>query len=797
MTFIHGYLLAGLVLVGVPILVHLIMKQKPRLLAFPAFRFLRQTHLINRRKLMLQHWLLMLLRMVLIAALVLALTRPRLAGEWFSRSFRAWVGAGVDRPVSAVFVFDTSYSMDYRENSQSRLDLARLHALGLYREMAEGSRVAVLDTGDDETEEDWMTTPSQVRGRLTNLRLRPVLIPLTRQIDRARRMLQQEAKEENAPMPLLYIFSDRTRTSWDSEPLRDFHKDDDPNNPITVVYVDVGADKPEDISIESIKVEPATVLPGKPIQVRVAVRATGRSYNDYVACQLEGDLSPLPRRVQVKLEPGQSKVVSFELHAPQRDPGASDNVPYQAFGQLSARLITPDNRPFVDALAFNNTVFATFLIRDDTRRLGRKVLTLVDSPGDKQDYPPYIAWEMAFKARVKTKSPKAFDCDIRTMAEAQKMTAKDLERYRVVCLFEAFPPVADPLWDKLKAYVQSGGGLVLVPGGEEWEKGQALQNFNEAASKHDLLPAKLRNLITLPVEKGITLVPFDTLQHPLMLPFREWIRSANPDFSKDKAAPVVNRFWLVEPTEKEGVIVSYDTTVSNDNQRVHRPPALVEKSLDRGRVVLFTVPLDWSRRFDNNRRRWHNYWDSSFGMILVNELASYLAGDASTQELDFWAGQSVAVPLPPETQARTAFKLDSPDPELSDSERTVQAPKATGEAGTVSLPQAAYPGNYRLLDRRDQAVAAFSLNIRPEESQLAQMEESEIEAVLGPGSVLKASGDVKLADTMQANKPAPLELLPLLMVLVLLALTLEGCLANRFYRGEQVVGPDPANRSRT
>jgi hypothetical protein len=45
---------------------------------------------------------------------------------------------------------------------------------------------------------------------------------------------------------------------------------------------------------------------------------------------------------------------------------------------------------------------------------------------------------------------------------------------------------------------------------------------------------------------------------------------------------------------------------------------------------------------------------------------------------------------------------------------------------------------------------------------------------------------------MEGNKPAPIELVPLLMVLVLLSLTFEGSLANRFYRREQPVGGEPA-----
>src|SRR5437016_10840861 len=100
MTFIHGYLLGGLILVGVPILLHLIMRQKPKQLPFPAFRFLRQKARINQRKIRLQHILLLALRMLLIAALCLALARPRLASS--SILF------GGEQAVAAVFIFDTS-----------------------------------------------------------------------------------------------------------------------------------------------------------------------------------------------------------------------------------------------------------------------------------------------------------------------------------------------------------------------------------------------------------------------------------------------------------------------------------------------------------------------------------------------------------------------------------------------------------------------------------------------------------------------------------------------------------------
>ena len=54
MTFVYPLLLSGLALIGIPILVHLIMRQKPNHLLFPAVRFLLARHRTNQRKLQLR-----------------------------------------------------------------------------------------------------------------------------------------------------------------------------------------------------------------------------------------------------------------------------------------------------------------------------------------------------------------------------------------------------------------------------------------------------------------------------------------------------------------------------------------------------------------------------------------------------------------------------------------------------------------------------------------------------------------------------------------------------------------------
>jgi hypothetical protein len=62
MAFINISLLAGGLLVCVPVVLHLIMRQRPKQLIFPALRFIQQRRVANQRKLQLRHWLLLGLR---------------------------------------------------------------------------------------------------------------------------------------------------------------------------------------------------------------------------------------------------------------------------------------------------------------------------------------------------------------------------------------------------------------------------------------------------------------------------------------------------------------------------------------------------------------------------------------------------------------------------------------------------------------------------------------------------------------------------------------------------------------
>jgi hypothetical protein len=740
MTFIHGYLLGGLLLAGVPVLLHLIMRQKPRHLPFPAFRFLRQRQRINRRKLRLQHLLLLLLRMGIIAALCMALARPRVAAERVAALFTG------ERPVAAVFLFDTSASMEYSAAGRARLEEAKQRARELLDEMDGNSQIAILDSAEDAGEggTDWFS-PALAQAHIENLHVRPANAALNRQIDRAVRLLEKAGEGEDPPPRFLYVFSDRTRACWDAQAGPKTIPDT-----IRALFVDVGADKPKDLAIEKVEVVPPVAAPGERIRIEVTVRATGDEFNTGLLCQLDNE--PEPDKQAIQLAAGQGRVFVFERNAPERPRGGAKETPYQ----VTVRHQTPD------ALPFNNTAYATFLTRER-----RKVLTIVTDDPPAEDQVPWKAWQTAIAA-VGT-----FQCVVSQVDKVRKLDEKELRDYAVVCVFQTVPTLE--VWQKLGRYVGRGGGLVLVPGGEEMlsKKNQ----YNEDGAKVGLLPGKLRTIEKNSADKP--LIPWSDfrVKHPIPAFFRKALDTANPDFGKQQSWPGVNAYWDVEPADK-------DTVALAAYAGGKRGPALLERTVQLGHVILFTTPLD-TRELDANRY-WHNYWgfDTSFGLVLVDQVCRYLAGDSTMPELNYFCGQVPRVALP--SPLAPSYTLDGPG--LAVAETNVKV--AEGE--TASLPQAAAPGNYAVRDDNKRVVAGCSLNVRPQESDLGRVPAEDIESVLGKDTLLQVGRTISLKDALAGMRPPPLELLPWLMMTVLVVLTVEGLLANRFYRR---AAPTPAEET--
>jgi hypothetical protein len=106
------------------------------------------------------------------------------------------------------------------------------------------------------------------------------------------------------------------------------------------------------------------------------------------------------------------------------------------------------------------------------------------------------------------------------------------------------------------------------------------------------------------------------------------------------------------------------------------------------------------------------------------------------------------------------------------------------DQSALLITKAVMPGNFRIYGADGRALANFSLNVSPDESQLIPIPAERIEALFGPDSVLPVDHKTNLHDALQGHWSQPIELLPWLMMLVLLLLAVENLFANKFYRRE-------------
>src|SRR5579864_9744230 len=76
MAFLTPLFFAGLAAIAIPVLIHLIQREKKRVVEFPSLMFVRRIPYQSVRRRRIRHWGLLLLRALAIALIVAAFARP-------------------------------------------------------------------------------------------------------------------------------------------------------------------------------------------------------------------------------------------------------------------------------------------------------------------------------------------------------------------------------------------------------------------------------------------------------------------------------------------------------------------------------------------------------------------------------------------------------------------------------------------------------------------------------------------------------------------------------------------------
>jgi hypothetical protein len=446
MGFVTPALLAGAALIGVPIVLHLIMRREAQRFTFPALRFVEQRRLLNQQRLRLRHLLLLALRCAIIAFLAFALARPTLRGSGAAGKEGA--------PVAAAMVFDNSLRMQYQQDSQTRLEKAKELAGWLANQMPVEMPVTVVDRAGRQRGQDLDREAAELR--IERLEPAAVVRPLGEALNDAMRWFESK-KDYRGEM---YVFTDMAAEAWPQDMLAQFAKSLDQLPGTSIYLIDVGAAEPKNVGLGALKLSSERVAPGGLLQLNTELLSTGpASKENETTVELyieDGAKGPEKRGQQVVgLNRERPAPVEFSLS------GLSLGA-HQGYVRIAGR----------DGLACDDVRYFSVEVRPRS-----KVLLLAE----KADEAIFMREALSPTAAGGTTQSR-FICQVATFDQLNGLPLRD---FAAICLLDP-PALPAGTWQTLANFVEGGGGVGIFLG-----RHARLEDMN-AGEAQKLLPGKLR-----------------------------------------------------------------------------------------------------------------------------------------------------------------------------------------------------------------------------------------------------------------------------------------------------------------
>jgi hypothetical protein len=440
--FTNLALLGGLAALGIPILIHLLLKRKTQRLRFSTVQFfVKQDEQANRRR-KLRNWLLLAVRLLLVTLLVLAFARPYLKNS---------AAAGLlEKRRAAVFVLDRSASMHATAGGQTQwaraLELAR-QTLTEFR----GEDRAALVACSTRTETLSPLKPAPVIARLLN-DVKPEF-GSANLADGLRQALNVLPKADATTALTIYVVSDLQRNACQDLPTVPLPKE------VELKVLNASDLFAPNLAILDVQVEG---------QIRPVARLHVKSFADEQANSLKTVLVVDGRELtqgMISLPAGAETNVVLSL--PALKPG---------WHSVEARLQTKDSLKIDDAR------HRAFFIPEPVGVL------CAETKGGSKIYERdsfFVASALQPTTDATNDIPSLFAVTLSAPDELrQKLTAEAQAKAPSAVVLPALRPIPAGLGDALAAFVRSGGGLLLFVG-----EGMSANRYN--AEFLDLLPARL------------------------------------------------------------------------------------------------------------------------------------------------------------------------------------------------------------------------------------------------------------------------------------------------------------------
>jgi len=723
MTFLNWTMLAGLVAVGIPILIHLLNRQRATIVDWGAMRFLLASLTMRRRRIMLEEIILMALRCLVIALLVLAMARPFLpsrssipwapvlpallvaaillgiaAAVWSSRRARwallavagllmlfalttsgleaafqqeQWSLAGGERDVA--LLIDGSGSMTIPVDGRPNFDRAIEQARAVIAACRPADAVSIILAGPVPRP----VVPNPITDREELLQALHDLRPSggsMRVID-ALSAAAASLAEGNNPAKKIVLMTDGQNVGWDG-------RNDArwkflasafqalPSAPQVVCRTFPLPRTLRNAAVGRVQLARKVVGTDRPVGVEAAILNTGTTAIEPVSVELVIDGAAVGRADTGELDPQAAETVRFDHRF--LEPGPH---------RVAARVLADDELPL------DNQATRVVHVID---RL--PVLIIEGDPSSRPLEGAASFLEIALAPVTEDAEPappepdEADDVGEAPLADAEPAlgnlvephvvpapdiaSVADFEPFGLVILADVARLPADAA-QRLARHVADGGSLLIVPGEHivpafyrEWatEAGRALA------------PARVgerRSTPDAPAHIGTK-----TLSHPALA-----LLADAPHSDADRA--IIKTYWTLEVDEKDPAVRVGGRLDTGD-------PLLAERKVGKGHVLMTAMALD---------RGATNLPSLKCFVPLVHELAYYLAAPTLAQ-VNVRAGSEFVMDLPGKSadairRAETFADL-SPEVVGPHRQRFLADLEPTPKGLRVAFPQTYEPGLYRL-----------------------------------------------------------------------------------------------------
>jgi hypothetical protein len=567
-VFLNITMLAGIAGALVPLVLHLLSRSRYRTVDWGAMMFLQGAEARVMQSARVKQWLILLLRMALIAALAMALAQPVMRGRWG--------GLARDGRVNAVIVLDCSGSMQFDENGKTRMELARAAVLNILESLKESS-VAIVLTGVRDTEQ-----LAQPTTDLQQLAQRVLALPepsgraeLAPALERAVDILDRGADGSRE----LYVVCDRQASNWKEVGSGAFAQRWQTRvnragaEPTRLFVVPVGSERSENLAIESVELINPPAVRDQPAEVAVQVRNYGQSLRGNVDLKLEDKV------IAVSVAPDSMTAV----RAPMRF--------YQPGSRLITASLTGTGLKFDDKMQVAIEVvepIRVLIVSGDERAIALQ---------NESDFLRIALAPKAAEARQKGDNSEAKVrgdlCKVEVRS-VERWNEEELKNYQVVVLANV-PELSPAQALALEQFVYEGGGLWIAPGNLT-----RVENYDERLYRggNGVMPVKLLSATAEDGSEATALQGISDFDHPI---FR---------FLKGRPDPIplvtIGRYFPAEVKERDARVLA---------QYASGRPFLVEGSAGRGRVLVMTTALDAD---------WGTLPLSNFYLPFVQSAARYL-----------------------------------------------------------------------------------------------------------------------------------------------------------------------------